>query len=105
MGFQQPSKPIAILEKESDKNAATGIHGPTLDDFIYQLFAHFRSWLMWLEVAKDVTLSVKFVFVGEVSDCQFLRIARSLLILFTAAGVFIETMTLVGCPMPIYDLP
>ena len=60
---------------------------------------------MWLEVAKDVTLSVKFVLVGEVSDCQFLRSARSLLILFTAAGVFIETMTLDGCPMPKYDLP
>lgn len=50
---------LAILGKESDnKLHHVGIHGPTLDDLIYQLFAHFRSWLMWLEVAEDVTLSV-----------------------------------------------
>ena len=44
------------------------------------------------------TLSVKFVLVGEVSDCQFLRSTRSLLFLFTAAGVLIETMTLGRIP-------
>ena len=83
MGFQQPWKKPSDSGKRLRKTAPTGMHDPTLDDFIYQLFAHFPSWLMWLEVAKDVTLSVKFVLVGEVSDCQFLRSARSLLILLT----------------------
>ena len=83
MGFQQPWKKSSDSGKRIRKTAPTGMHDPTLDDFIYQLFAHFPSWLMWLEVAKDVTLSVKFVLVGEVSDCQFLRSARSLLILLT----------------------